>query len=166
MNLKEAGYAIDASLQGECRDWINKVNEYIRIIDEQDAILKSDEAQGDRSENAVFINAVDAKQEASHNKSVLEDKIDKFQAIFDLYKTTEHEPGISIRVGSVVRFTVLEDGKELVVKIVPREAAAPLKSAISDTSSAGSALLNKKAGDIAKCMSERKTWSFKIQEVY
>lgn len=166
MNLKDVGYAIDASLQEEYKDWIEKISECARIIEEQDAILRSDEAQGDRSENAVFINAVDAKQEASHNKSVLQEKINKFDTTFNIYKTTEHEPSNVVQVGSVVRFTIIEDNKEFTVKIVPKEAAAPLKDAISDTSAAGSALLNKRVGDIVRCQSERKTWSFKIQEVY
>ena len=109
MNLKDVGYAIDASLQEEYKDWIEKISEYARIIEEQDVILRSDEAQGDRSENAVFINAVDAKQEASHNKSVLQEKINKFDTTFNIYKTTEHEPSNVVQVGSVVRFTIIEE---------------------------------------------------------
>ena len=101
MNLKDVGYAIDASLQEEYKDWIEKISEYARIIEEQDVILRSDEAQGDRSENAVFINAVDAKQEASHNKSVLQEKINKFDTTFNIYKTTEHEPSNVVLVKDV-----------------------------------------------------------------
>lgn len=166
MTLKEHGIAIDTALQGEYNEWVERVKELNDVIAKQEEILRSDEAQGDRSENAVFQTAVDTKQEALYMKSTLESNIAKFEMSFQDYKTSDHAPASFIKEGTVVRFIIMDNNREFVVKLVPKQSAAPRKGAVSSTSPLGRALLNKRAGDIVECQTERGVWSYKIQEVY
>lgn len=166
MDLKERGREIDAALVDECSRWRLEVRELERIIEEQDRILQSDEAKGDRSENAVFQNAADAKQQAMMNRVVLEEKIRVFENAFDSYSTEKYVSTGVIRIGSVVRITIPKINKEMTVKIVPKQSDAPMKGAISATSPLGRALLNKQAGDRVEYRTERGLWVDRIQEVY
>lgn len=164
MDLKEEGRLIDKQISEEYLAWKKEVELKDRLIEEQDKILQSDEAQGDRSENAVFQNAADTKQQAMMDKALLEEKIRNYETAYSKFSMDAYVPDGTVRVGSIVRFT--SGGKEHVVKLVPEKSDAPLKRAISRTSLAGRALLNKRAGDTVECLTVRGLQHYKIQEVY
>lgn len=167
MNLADKGREIDAALREECDKWIASINDLERVIEEQDIILQSDEAKGDRSENAVFQTAADTKQRSIMEKVLLEERVRNFrQGAYAQYNTDDYTPTGIIKVGSVVRFTVPKANREFIVKIVPQHSDAPLKGAASTTSAVGRALLNKKEGDTVECKTERGTWQYVIEEVY
>lgn len=166
MDLAQESKRIDDVLSQEYKRWEAEVQEKERVIEAQDKILQSDEAQGDRSENAVFQNAIDAKQQAMLDKTLLEEKMREYRRNYSQYSQNAYTPTGIVKLGSVVRFTVVKTGKEFIVKLVPSKADSPLQGAISVTSIAGGALLNKKAGDKVKCLTVRGEQEYIIQEVY
>lgn len=166
MDLKLESQHIDAALADECNRWKDEIRELSHLIEEQEIILKSDEAKGDRSENAVFQNAANKKQECSLTRDILESKVRSFDKAFDMYSTESHVHSDVIKIGSTVCFTILGPNIERIVKIVPKQAAAPRKRATSETSLLGRALLNKRKGDVVECQTERCLWRYRIEEVY
>lgn len=166
MDLKAEGRRIDKALMEEYDKWVRESQELDRRIAEQDAILRSDEAQGDRSENAVFQNAADTRSALYLEKGELEEKMRSYREEFKAYATREESRGPSVQIGSVVHFVESSIGREFVVKIVPRKADAPQKGAVSVTSPVGRSLLNRKQGDTVECKTERRTWKYTIKEVF
>lgn len=166
MSLRDRGLEIDKELVRTREKWKTDIQELTKIIEEQDAILRSDEAQTDRSENAVYTNAVATKQEKDSQRKVYEERVAGFDKAYAEYCTENYQPEGKIKIGSVVSFKVTETGREFIVKIVPRRSDAPLLGAISETSPVGRELMGKKQGDIAICRTERGIWKYNIQEVY
>lgn len=166
MDLRAKGLEIDEDLKSEYYGWKKEVERLEAIIEEQDNILRSDAAKGDRSENAVYQNAVETKQQSNLSKKIYEERIATYDNSFTQYSTESYVPDGKIKIGSVVLFDIIGTGKTFVVKIVPRKAGAPLKGAIQENSPLGRELIGKVAGDVASCLTERGTWNYNIREVY
>jgi transcription elongation factor GreA len=166
MNLREYGLRIDEKLETEYREWKAEVSKLEKILEEQNAILRSDEAKGDRSENAVFQNAVDKKQECDSRIRMYNEMIENHAKAYEEYNTAKYTPTGKIKVGSVVSFIIEKVNKSYTVKIVPQGSAAPQMGAVSTNSPLGRELMGKQAGDVAACLTERGTWRYDIKEVY
>lgn len=166
MDLRTRGLEIDAALREEYLKWKEEVARLEAVIKEQDAILASPEAKGDRSENAIFLNAADTKQQSAARLRAYEDRIATYQNAYELYSTENYVPDGTIKIGSVVRFVIEENNKEMIIKLVPVRAGAPLKGAVQENSPIGRQLLGKREGEIAVCTTERGTFKYHIKEVY
>lgn len=166
MSLRDDGLRIDEALKEEYYWWKKEVSRLEAVIEEQNVILRSDEAKGDRSENAVYTNAVETKQQSESAKRSFENRIDTYEKNFSLYSTDEYIPDGKIKIGSVVSFDIVGTGKSFIVKIVPRKAGAPMKGAIQDDSPLGRELIGKSAGDTASCVTESGVYKYNIKEVY
>lgn len=166
MDLRAKGLEIDEKLKSEYYKWKAEAERLVKVIEAQNEILRSDEAKGDRSENAVFLNAVDIKEQSSSALRSFEERIALYDKIFDTYSTASYTPTGTIKIGSVVNFEIVGENKEFIVKVVPRKAGAPLLGAIQENSPLGRELLGKRAGDIVSCLTERGVWKYNIKEVY
>ena len=166
MSLRDDGLKIDESLKTEYHNWKNEISRLNKVIEEQNAILSTDEAKGDRSENAVFQNAADTKEKSMSMLRILEERVETFDRMFAAYSTEKYVPESEIKIGSIARLNLLSEHKTFIVKVVPRKAGAPLLGAIQENSPLGRALLGKKEGDTASCMTVRGTFRYIVEEVY
>lgn len=166
MSLRDEGLRIDEALKEEYYEWKKEVSRLESVIEAQNVILRSDEAKGDRSENAVYSNAVETKQQSESTKRSFENRIKTYETNFNEYSTEKYEPEGKIKIGSVVSFDIVGTGKSFIVKIVPRKAGAPMKGAIQDDSPLGRELIGKSTGDTASCVTESGVYKYIIKEVY
>lgn len=166
MSLQESSKEIDALLQEECNEWKSKRSIIDSRIKEQQTILASDAAKGDRSENATYQKAVEFLELLNSDRRELESKIVNFTTLFEKFSYEKYKPKDYIDIGSTVNLTVKETGDTFTVKIVPHSVDAPLKGAIAVDCPAGRALMRKQVGDIAYCNTERATWQFIVNDLY
>lgn len=164
--LKDFSVQIDEILSKECGVWRESLQDVMRQIEEQDAILRSDQAQGDRSENAVFQNAVDTKQQLLINKALLEDKILSLERDYKQFSAQHYVPSGVVKIGSCLEFTSSLSTEPRRIKLVGTSAAEPLSGAVSITSPFGSAVLNRCAGDTCKYLTIAGDIIVNIKEVY
>lgn len=166
MGLKEQGIQIDAALADDYQRWKRQIIDFEKVIEEQETILRSDEAQGDKSENAVYQAATDLKQKTKLEIQQWSEKIASFENSLEKYSTKLYKPEGIIKIGTVIRLKHLKTDTQHIVKIVPKRSDSPRKGAISPTSILGSALLNKHEGETVECITERGLQQFLIVEVY
>jgi transcription elongation factor GreA len=122
---------------------------------------KLDEAKaiGDLSENAAYTSAV----EEYHQNEIKIDDLKK------LIKTVEIAPDKSgdafVDIGDSVKVKEVESGKKLTYDIVGIGEGDPTKGQVSSDSIVGSALMDKKAGDIVEVRLPNKKKKFKVLSI-
>lgn len=102
--------------------------------------IQTAKEQGDLSENAEY---VDAKDE----QGLLEQRILELENVIKNAEVIQKDTNGKVNVGDIVKVNM--GGKEFTFTIVGPNEVDPLKGMISNESPLGTALMGKKAGDIA-----------------
>jgi transcription elongation GreA/GreB family factor len=167
--LKDISKEIDEKLAVEYQNWKAQAEEIDSDIAEEQKILASDEAQTDRSENAVYQIAKDRYAKLQISKRDVDNKIDAY----DSYNI-EYVPGDYITVGSTIKLTLLTENKkpttrqykEFFIKLVPEDLGSATIGAIPLSSAVGRALPGKYTGDKIKVQTRTGELEYLIEEVY
>lgn len=162
MSLRETGLEIVKVLEATCDSWVEMRAAKEEDVKKQQRILESPEAQTDIRENAVYQIAKDKFSQLQIDIKNLTDKIDSFQQ-FDLERYSR--TGF-ISEGTTVRLDLLDDKKEFVILIVPKDLGSARNRAVSTRSRLGAALLGKTEGDTVSVQTQRGVLSYYIKEVY
>lgn len=125
--------------------------------------IKDARNQGDLSENAEF----DAARE---RQGQIEDRIKEIEAILENSKIASSTKKVDkVRIGSKVIVENLTTKKERTYIIVGSLEVNPLEGKISNVSPMGSALINKKVGEVAEYRTENgdkeKTFELKVKKI-
>ena len=117
----------------------------LKVVRRKDVAQKIKEArgQGDLSENAEY----DAAKEEQAEIEARIAKIEKMLRSAEVIDEDELDQG-SIKVGNKVKIFDMEFNEEVEYLIVGSTEADPIKGRISNESPLGSALLQKKSGDV------------------
>jgi len=117
----------------------------LKVVRRKDVAQKIKEArgQGDLSENAEY----DAAKEEQAEIEARIAKIEKMLRSAEVIDEDELDQG-SIKVGNKVKIFDMEFNEEVEYLIVGSTEADPMKGRISNESPLGSALLQKKSGDV------------------
>lgn len=148
--------------------WNNELEKLDEVIAESEKIIQSDEGRSDRSENATFSSAVEAKELASQNKAQLIRKLNLLNdSTVDVLSsiTSGYIPEGYAKLGSTCHILLTETSKEYFYKLVPKGLGAPRAGAIHITSSLGRSLLNKKKGDTFTASATAGEWTYKVIDI-
>ena len=156
----------------------NMRNSYISLLEtakQEEAaareVLKSSEAQTDRSENQVYTDARDAQARANANIAQYSKKL----MVYDSY-ATDYVPKGYIRIGTTVKLKLNKPpakwpykdstAGEVIMMLVPESLGNARMHYLDATSLVGSAILNHKAGDTVRVQTISGTQQYKIEEIY
>lgn len=165
MDLKAISESISKSIKDLKVDLqeqkVNKLDELDRLTTE----YKIASAQGDRSENAAFTEAVDgmgkcAGELASINKQI---------ALLDnLTEEDSYEPINLVVLFSTVRLKVIDTGEEFVYKLYPKGISDLDRKIISEDSPVGKLLMRKEVGDIISIEMplQGKVIKYQVMDIY
>ena len=145
MDLKTISESISKSIKDLKVDLqeqkVNKLDELDRLTTE----YKIASAQGDRSENAAFTEAVDGMSKCTSELA----SINKQIALLDnLTEEDSYEPINLVVLFSTVRLKVIDTGEEFVYKLYPEGISDLERKIISEDSPVGKLLMRKEVGDI------------------
>lgn len=171
MTLKERGEQIDRELMIERQKLERRLESDYEKLEEQKAILRSDEANTDRSENALFQIAKDKSEMYNQSITIVSKKI----RAYDSYEELVYVPNETVQLGSVVHLVHMSTAgnpppanrpTEFIMKIVPADLGNGRIGALSERSVCGSQIIGMRAGETFKIYTHVGACVYYIKEVY
>lgn len=167
--LQQKSEEIDSALAKIADLWRKRAIEIEEGIKQEQAILASDEAKTDRSENAVYQIAIDNFSRLQVSKRDIDNKIDAYNNY-----NIEYIPSEFITMGATVQLKLLSENGHApsisrttrYIKLVPEDLGAAKIGAVSESSPVGRALRGKCKGDVFKVRTRKGEIEYMIEEVY
>lgn len=171
MTLQERGEQIDRELMVERQKLKRRLESDYEKLEEQKEILRSDEANTDRSENALFQIAKDKSEMYNQSITIVSKKI----RAYDSYKELVYVPNGTVQIGSVVHLIHQSTAgnpppanrpTEFRMKIVPTGLGNGRIGALSVDSECAKQLIGMCAGETFKIYTHVGPCVYYIKEVY
>lgn len=165
MILENISKQIDLALAKDNEKNKQLLSESRAKLAEIQSALETSDMQTDKSENAGYEFLINQKQQLQKTIGMFESHISTFDRQYNQYCYENYKQEELTSVGSTVRF-VFADGKEFVMKLVPKGAGSPKNGGIAIDSPTGEALVNRKVGDVVNVSTDAVDTTLTIKEVF